>query len=101
VAAILRQHGFTVLVAEDGYAAIRLLMEFPVDLMFTDVVMPGLNGFELAEQAKLIRPSLRVLYATAWGERLQDRGRVRYGKVLGKPLRAEELVAEIRRALAD
>jgi CheY-like chemotaxis protein len=101
VVAILCVHGFDVLVAEDGYEAIRLLVEFPVDLMFTDVVMPGLSGFELGEQAKLIRPDLRILYITGYADRPQDRRKLRYGKVLQKPIRATELTQEIRMALAS
>jgi CheY-like chemotaxis protein len=100
VVAILRRHEFNVLVASDGYAAIRLLMEYPIDLIFTDVVMPGLSGFELAEQAKLIRPNLRILYVTGWDDRLEDRKRQRYGKVLRKPIRDEVLATEVHQALA-
>lgn len=51
VVALLREHGFNVLTASDGYEAIRLLVEHAVDLVFTDIVMPGLTGFELAQQA--------------------------------------------------
>ena len=99
VVALLREHGFRVLVAEDGYEAIRLLDEYQVDLLFTDVVMPGISGFELGLQAKLIRPNLRVLYMTGYAERAAGKG-IRYGKVLQKPVRADELLAEITQALA-
>lgn len=98
VTGLLRQHGFTALVAEDGYAAIRMLMERPVDLLFTDVVMPGISGFELARQARQLRPELRVLYMTGHAEQ-ETRG-LRYGKLLQKPLRAAEILAEIVQALA-
>jgi CheY-like chemotaxis protein len=94
---LLRQHGFATLVAQDGYEAIRLLMEHPVDLLFTDIVMPGISGFELARQAKVIRPELRVLYMTGHAE--QERGGLRYGKLLLKPLRATEILAEVCQAL--
>ena len=99
VIALLREHGFRVLVAENGYEAIRLLMEHHVDLLFTDVVMPGVNGFELGLQAKLIRPNLHVLYMTGYAEQARGKG-IRYGKVLQKPVRADELLAEINQALA-
>jgi CheY-like chemotaxis protein len=100
VAAILRKDGFEVLVASDGYVALALLLNHSVDLIFADVRLPGLSGFEFAEKAKLLRPDLRVLYTTGWEERPEDRARQRYGKV-PKPLREEELASEIRQALAD
>ncbi|HZB91693.1 MAG TPA: response regulator [Stellaceae bacterium] len=96
---LLKQHGFSVLVATTGDEAIRLLAEHPVDLLFTDVVMPGLNGFELARQGKLLRPELRVLYLTGHAEKTEGRG-VRHGKLLMKPLRAAEILAEICQALS-
>lgn len=95
---LLRQHGFRALVAQDGHEAIQLLMANPVDLLLTDIVMPGINGFELARQAKLLRPGLRVLYITGHAE--QERCGMRYGKLLLKPLRAGEILAEICQALA-
>jgi CheY-like chemotaxis protein len=100
VAELLRQHGFEVLVAEDGYDAIRQLMAQPVDLLFTDIVMPGISGFELARQAKLIRPNLNVLYLTGHFGHAAGRDGVRYGKLLEKPLRADEILTEVVQALA-
>jgi DNA-binding response OmpR family regulator len=97
---LLRQHGFAVLVAADGAEALRLLRERPADLLFTDVVMPGMSGFELARQAKLLRPQLRILYMTGHATQAEGRG-LRFGKLLLKPLRAAEILAEICQALAS
>src|SRR5215469_15721036 len=49
---MLVARNFRVLVASDGYEAIRLLIDQHVDVMFTDIVMPGVSGYELAAQAK-------------------------------------------------
>jgi CheY-like chemotaxis protein len=99
VVGLLREHGFNVLTASDGYEAIRLLVEHAVDLMFTDIVMPGLDGFELAQQAKLMRPEIHVLYMTGYAEQFAGRG-LRYGKLLQKPVRPDTLLAEVCQALA-
>ena len=58
VSEVLSAKGFEVLLASDGYEAVRLLTEHHVDLLLTDIVMPGISGFELARQAKLMRPTL-------------------------------------------
>jgi YesN/AraC family two-component response regulator len=53
--------------AADGQAALSILDDSgPVDLLLTDVVMPGMNGRALAEAAKLRRPGLKVLYMTGY-----------------------------------
>jgi CheY-like chemotaxis protein len=96
VVEILSAKLFHVLVAADGYEAIRLLVEQHVDVMLTDIMMPGLSGYELAAQAKLIRPSLEVLYTTGYDGQAAGREMAgRYGKLLPKPVRADELVDEI------
>lgn len=100
VVGLLREHGFNVLMASDGYEAIRLLVEHAVDLIFTDVVMPGLNGFELAQQAKLMRPEIHVLYMTGYADQFAGRG-LRYGKLLEKPVRPDALLSEVCQALAQ
>jgi len=100
VVTLLRDHGFNVLTASDGYEAIRQLVEHAVDLVFTDIVMPGLNGFELAQQAKLMRPDIHVLYMTGYADQFADRG-LRYGKLLEKPVRPDALLSEVCQALAS
>ena len=65
--AALRDLGYTVRQADSGENALRLLDEnLPVTLLFTDIVMPGINGRELADRAKALRPGLKVLYTTGY-----------------------------------
>jgi CheY-like chemotaxis protein len=98
---LLSDRGFTVLSAADAYEAIRVISERHVDLLFTDIVMPGADGFDLAAQAKLIRANLRVLYSTGFAEKAKGRTGTRYGKLLEKPIRADALVAAVEEALAE
>ena len=63
----LRELGYTVLHADDGEAALRKLEATPqVDLLFTDIVMPGMNGRELATEATKRQPELKVLYTSGY-----------------------------------
>jgi CheY-like chemotaxis protein len=96
VVKILVAKDFHVLAASDGYEAIRLLVAQHVDVMLADIMMPGLSGYELAAQARLIRPSLRILYTTGYDGQATGRDMAGgYGKLLPKPVRAEELISEI------
>jgi len=98
---LLTDKGFIALSAQDAYEAIRVIAERHVDLLFTDIVMPGADGFDLAAQAKLIRPMLKILYSTGFAETARGRFAPRFGKLLEKPIRAEALMAEIEAALAE
>src|SRR5260221_10205670 len=59
--AILAEPGHTVLTASNGYEALGIPVERVVDLLITDVRMPGISGFEFARQATLMRPYLHVI----------------------------------------
>ena len=87
---VLEKNGFRLLVAKDGEEALRLLEENDVQVLFTDVVMPGLDGIALAQEAKLLQPDIQVMFMTAYYSRAADAARL--GKILFKPLRAAELV---------
>lgn len=94
---ILTDHGYAVLTASICGYALRLIGNQPIDLLFTDIIMPGMSGVELAQQAKLIRPSLRVLYASGYANARRERSTM----TLGKPYNAHELLAAVRSLLPD
>ena len=59
---VLSERGLGVFTAGDGYDAIRVLNDHHVDVLFTDIIMPGMDGGQLAKRAKLTRPASRYLY---------------------------------------
>jgi PAS domain S-box-containing protein len=100
---ILKDQGYEVVEAADGGQAIRHLENGdPFDLLFTDVVLPGgLNGVEIAEQAKRIQPGIKVLYTTGYAENaVVHHGRLAPGVTLvNKPYRRAELLEKVRAIL--
>jgi CheY-like chemotaxis protein len=65
--AALRELGYIVDEAESGYIALELLIKRPeISLLFTDVVMPEMDGRKLADTARKSRPGLKVLYTTGY-----------------------------------
>ncbi|MBT6986315.1 MAG: response regulator, partial [Rhodospirillaceae bacterium] len=103
LAAQLRRQGYRVIEAEDGAAALAVLESEPrIDLLFTDVVMPGgLSGLELARQVLLVRPNLKVLYTTGYSEDIVvEMGQMLDGTVvLRKPYDNAKLAATIAQIL--
>jgi two-component system, NtrC family, sensor kinase len=94
--------GYDVLEAADGEAALRLLNGGrAVRLLLTDVVMPGMNGRKLAEEAKQRLPFLKVLYMTGYSRNaIVHQGRLDPGvDLIQKPLNSEHLASAIRRVL--
>ena len=101
----LENLGYRVLVASDARQALQVLAAEPgIDLLFTDIVMPGgMNGSELAEQATRSHPGLRVLLASGFAEKAIARnGRARFAaKLLNKPYTVAELAKRVRAVLDD
>jgi CheY-like chemotaxis protein len=100
---ILKSAGYTVVEAGNGIEALNTLDKGePLDLLVTDIIMPGLNGFNLARMARSRRPKIKILYLTGWfqtSETMLDQGE-KYGKILTKPLMPDDLRREIVAALA-
>ncbi len=98
--AVLEAEGYHVLAAASGDEAHRLLLanpELPLDLLFTDVAMPGrFDGIDLADAARLLRPGLPVLFTTGFANLASARPNVDLpGPILRKPY----LSGELRRTL--
>jgi signal transduction histidine kinase len=101
-ARILRAHGYGVLEAPDAATALGLLAAHDsVELLITDVVLPGTSGRELADQAFDLRPDLRVLFMSGYTEDviLQRRLLEHDVALLQKPFTAERLARRTREAL--
>jgi PAS domain S-box-containing protein len=99
----LRELGYRVLEAYDGPSALRLLerQDAPVALLFTDVVMPGMSGRELADAARARQPDLRVLYTSGYTRNaIMHGGRLDPGvEMIAKPFTFEGLARAVRDAL--
>ncbi|MBI4557548.1 MAG: PAS domain S-box protein [Candidatus Hydrogenedentes bacterium] len=97
---ILEQQGYRVLVARTGEEALRASQAYdePIDLLFTDVVMPKMNGKELAERVKQSRPTLRVMFASGYSDdAIINHGLLEPGiALLQKPYSSEGLLRKVR-----
>ena len=103
VVAELTRRGFTVIESEDGQAALDTFCREKdhIDILVTDVVMPRMNGAELARQAEKIRPGLKILFISGHPERAGsgvDPAGVT--NLLMKPFTADTLAARIKDILA-
>jgi two-component system NtrC family sensor kinase len=102
-AEVLLEQGYTVHAAGDGASALRLLdSESNIGLLFTDVVLPGgMNGRQLADEARRRKPELKVLYATGYTRNaIIHQGRLDAEvELLTKPFTAEGLAHKVRQVL--
>jgi signal transduction histidine kinase/ActR/RegA family two-component response regulator len=98
----LTELGYRVLEADGGEAGLRLLDAHPeIALVFADVVMPGMNGRKLADEARRRRPGLKVLFTTGYSRNaVVHNGVLDPGvDLLGKPFTLDELAAAVRAVL--
>lgn len=104
VADILEEENFRVFLAANAHAALQILKREPgIDLLFTDILMPGgINGSELAQAAMTLRPELKVLLASGYigPELLRPVSLLSETTFIRKPYRPRDLVQRIRALLA-
>jgi len=100
---ILQMNGYTVLKASGGAEALELAArgEQPIHLTITDVVMPGVDGRELAKRLAIVRPDLKVLFMSGYAsDAVLHNGIVEEGTpFLQKPFTPESLARKVRRVL--
>jgi CheY-like chemotaxis protein len=90
--------GFTCLQAPDAEAALTLLRnEARIDVLFTDVGLPGMRGPELAMTARGMKPDLKVIFASGYGDAL-DAGALAGAVQLGKPYEQDQLAQALSEA---
>jgi DNA-binding NtrC family response regulator len=102
IATVLEQNGYRVVVANDGEQAMR---EFersrdPIDLLISDVVMPGMRGTELAGRLREIQPDLHVLFISGYTDPAISTEVVsRRSQFLQKPFSSEALLRAVKDAV--
>lgn len=100
--ALLESLGYAVIEAPHAAAALDIAAgSASIDLIFTDVQMPGMNGFQLADAIQRLRPHLPVVYATGYAGTFAENDNRPAGPILAKPYRMATLGNIVRQSLAQ
>src|SRR5208337_4084174 len=103
LAKVLEKNGYQVMTAGDGGQALTLLEKEPMDLVVTDVRMPGLDGMEALKAIKELNPEIVVIIMTAFGSIDQAVQAVKEGAYdyINKPFKIDEMLLTIKKALEE
>ncbi len=98
LARALERSGYEVVSVDRGTEALPLLANDRFDLLLTDIVMPEMDGIELAQHAAKVAPDMRVMFITGFAAVTLKAGKaVPQAKVLSKPFHLRDLVLEVDR----
>jgi PAS domain S-box-containing protein len=99
---MLQVAGHQVIAAHDGRQALELIEKCDFDLVFTDLGMPDINGWDIAKKVKQCKQHIPVILVTGWGAQFegQDLSSQGIAMVISKPLGYEKLLAAIDKSLA-
>jgi CheY-like chemotaxis protein len=99
---VLERQGYTVLTCANGGEAIEVAEtdDRRIDLLLTDVVMPGLRGYEVAQRVAASRPEIKILYMSGYAEdALVGRAQINGSALIEKPFAIDALAKRVREAL--
>ena len=98
---VLNDLGYRALEAADGPSALRILLSPQrIDLLVTDIGLPGLTGRQVADGAREKRPTLKILFMTGYAESAASKSYLAPGmEILAKPVTMEVLAVKIRRMI--
>ena len=98
----LQSAGFEVTDYDNGLAAYRRLREEPFQLLLTDIVMPEMDGIELARRASELDPDMKIMFITGFAAVAlnPDSQAPKEAKVLSKPFHLRDLVNKVQKMLA-
>ena len=98
LARALQNAGFAVVAVDRGTAALPLLEDGQFDLLLSDIVMPEMDGIELAQRCMDLSPHTKVMFITGFAAvTLKANRQVPHAKVLSKPFHLRDLVLEVQR----
>ncbi|MEW6436275.1 MAG: cell cycle two-component system response regulator CpdR [Pseudomonadota bacterium] len=102
LAKALQNAGYSVASFDNGLSAYNRLREEPFELLLTDIVMPEMDGIELARRATELDPEIKVMFITGFAAVAlnPDNHAPRQAKILSKPFHLKDLVNEVQRLLA-
>jgi two-component system, cell cycle response regulator CpdR len=98
----LANAGYEVIDYDNGLSAYRRLREEPFQLLLTDIVMPEMDGIELARRASELDPDIKIMFITGFAAVAlnPDSQAPKEAKVLSKPFHLRDLVNEVQKMLA-
>ncbi len=99
----LQKAGYDVVAFANGAEAFERIKEEPFTLLLTDIVMPRMDGIELARRASEIDPELKIMFITGFAAVVlnNENAAPKDARVLSKPFHLKDLVREVDRLLAD
>lgn len=97
---VLSSYGYTVLTANSGQKALEIITakKDQIDVMITDLVMPGMNGTELTQRVQAMSPQTRIVWASGYPRSSKD---PQVDSLLSKPFTAQDLLRKVKETLAE